>query len=46
MSKLVLTEVPMIPLRQGAVELVMSKGMSGYTYWFHGLPDARDLKRA
>jgi peptide/nickel transport system substrate-binding protein len=46
MSKLVLTEVPMIPLRQGAVELVMSKGLNGYTYWFHGLPDARDLKRA
>ena len=46
MSKLVLTEVPMIPLRRGAVELVMSKELSGYTYWFHGLPDARDLKRA
>lgn len=46
MSKLVLTEVPMIPLRQGAVEFVISKGLSGYTYWFHGLPDARDLKRA
>ena len=45
MSKLVLTEVPMIPIRQGAVELVMSKGLSGYTYWFHGLPDARDLRR-
>ena len=43
MSKLVLTEVPMIPLRQGAVELVMSKALNGYTYWFHGLPDARDL---
>ncbi|MBV9559439.1 MAG: ABC transporter substrate-binding protein [Bradyrhizobium sp.] len=46
MSRLVLTEVPMIPLRQGAVELVMSRGLSGYTYWFHGLPDARDLRRA
>ena len=46
MSKLVLTEVPMIPIRQGAVELVMSKGLEGYTYWFHGLPDARDVKRA
>ena len=46
MSKLVLTEVPMIPIRQGAVELVMSKGLNGYTYWFHGLPDARDVKRA
>jgi peptide/nickel transport system substrate-binding protein len=45
MSKLVLTEVPMIPLRQGAVEFVMSKSLGGYTYWFHGLPDARDLKR-
>jgi peptide/nickel transport system substrate-binding protein len=45
MSKLVLTEAPMIPIRQGAVELVMSKGLSGYTYWFHGLPDARDLRR-
>ena len=45
MSKLVLTEVPMIPLRQGAVEFIMSKGLGGYTYWFHGLPDARDLKR-
>jgi peptide/nickel transport system substrate-binding protein len=46
MSKVVLTEVPMIPLRRGAVEFVMSKELSGYTYWFHGLPDARDLKRA
>jgi peptide/nickel transport system substrate-binding protein len=46
MSKLVLTEVPMIPIRQGAVELAMSKALNGYTYWFHGLPDARDLKRA
>jgi peptide/nickel transport system substrate-binding protein len=46
MSKLVLTEVPMIPLRRGAVEFAMSKELSGYTYWFHGLPDARDLKRA
>jgi peptide/nickel transport system substrate-binding protein len=46
MTKLVLTEVPMIPLRQGAVEFIMSKGLSGYTYWFHGLPDARDFKRA
>ena len=45
MSQLVLSEVPMIPIRQGAVELVMSKGLSGYTYWFHGLPDARDLRR-
>ena len=45
MTKLVLTEVPMIPLRQGAVEFVISKGLGGYTYWFHGLPDARDLKR-
>jgi peptide/nickel transport system substrate-binding protein len=45
MSKLVLTQVPMIPLRQGAVEFVMSKALGGYTYWFHGLPDARDLKR-
>jgi len=45
-SKLVLTEVPMIPIRQGAVELVMSKNLEGYTYWFHGLPDARDVKRA
>jgi peptide/nickel transport system substrate-binding protein len=46
MSKLVLTEVPMIPLRQGAVEFIMTKGIGGYTYWFHGLPDARDFKRA
>jgi peptide/nickel transport system substrate-binding protein len=46
MTKLVLTEVPMIPLRQGAVEFIMAKGLSGYTYWFHGLPDARDFKRA
>lgn len=46
MSKLVLTEVPMIPLRQGALEFVMSRELTGYTYWFHGLPDARDLKRA
>jgi peptide/nickel transport system substrate-binding protein len=45
MSKLVLTEVPMIPLRQGAVEFIMAKGIGGYTYWFHGLPDARDFKR-
>jgi peptide/nickel transport system substrate-binding protein len=45
-SRLVLTEVPMIPIRQGAVELVMSRGLNGYTYWFHGLPDARDLSRA
>jgi peptide/nickel transport system substrate-binding protein len=45
MSKLVLGEAPMIPIRQGAVELVMSKGLAGYTYWFHGLPDARDLRR-
>jgi peptide/nickel transport system substrate-binding protein len=45
MSKLVLAEAPMIPIRQGAVELVMSKGLNGYTYWFHGLPDARDLSR-
>jgi peptide/nickel transport system substrate-binding protein len=45
MSRLVLTEVPMIPLRQGAVELVISKKLEGYTYWFHGLPDARDVKR-
>lgn len=46
MSKLVLTKVPMIPLRRGAVEFVMSKELSGYTCWSHGLPDARDLKRA
>lgn len=46
MSRLVLTEVPMIPIRQGAIELVMSKKLEGYTYWFHGLPDARDVKRA
>lgn len=46
MSKLVLTEVPMIPLRRGAAEFVISRELSGYTYWFHGLPDARDLKRA
>lgn len=46
MTSLVLTKVPMIPLRQGAVEFVMAKGLTGYTYWFHGLPDARDLKRA
>jgi peptide/nickel transport system substrate-binding protein len=45
MSKLVLAEAPMIPIRQGAVELAMSKGLNGYTYWFHGLPDARDLRR-
>jgi peptide/nickel transport system substrate-binding protein len=45
MSQLVLSDVPMIPIRQGAVELVLSKGLSGYTYWFHGLPDARDLRR-
>jgi peptide/nickel transport system substrate-binding protein len=45
MSRLVLSEVPMIPIRQGAVELVMSRGLTGYTYWFHGLPDARDLSR-
>ena len=24
----------------------MSKELSGYTYWFHGLPDARDLRAA
>jgi peptide/nickel transport system substrate-binding protein len=46
MTSLVLTKVPMIPLRQGAVEFIMAKGLTGYTYWFHGLPDARDLKRA
>lgn len=46
MAKLVLTEVPMIPIRQGAVELVVSKAIGGYTYWFHGLPDARDLSHA
>jgi peptide/nickel transport system substrate-binding protein len=45
MSKLVLNEVPLIPIRQGAVELVMAKDLNGYTYWFHGLPDARDLRR-
>jgi peptide/nickel transport system substrate-binding protein len=46
MTRLVLNKVPMIPLRQGAVEFIMAKGLTGYTYWFHGLPDARDLKRA
>ena len=46
MTKLVLTEVPMIPIRQGAMEIVLSKSLAGYTYWFHGLPDARDLRRA
>jgi len=46
MTKLVLTEVPMIPLRQGAFELILAKGITGYTYSFHGLPDARSLRRA
>lgn len=45
MSKLVLTEIPMLPLRQGAFELVMAPRLQGYTYWFHGLPDARNLTR-
>ena len=45
MSKLVLNEVPIIPLRQGALELVVANGLNGYTYWFHGLPDVRDLSR-
>ncbi|MAW88250.1 MAG: ABC transporter substrate-binding protein [Phyllobacteriaceae bacterium] len=46
MANLVLTEIPMLPMRQGAFELVMAKGIAGYTYWFHGLPDARSLSRA
>jgi len=46
MSTLVLDEVPLIPLRQGAVEILLANGVSGYTYWFHGLPDARSIKRA
>lgn len=46
MAKLVLTEVPMVPIRQGAVEVVLAKGIRGYTYSFHGLPDVRVLHRA
>ncbi|WMY10928.1 ABC transporter substrate-binding protein [Paraburkholderia phenoliruptrix] len=46
MIDLVLKEVPLIPLRQGAVEVILAKGVSGYTYWFHGLPDARSIRRS
>lgn len=45
MAKLVLTEVPMLPIRQGAFELALAVDVTGYTYWFHGLPDARSLRR-
>lgn len=45
MIELVTKEVPLIPLRQGAVEIVVGKSITGYTYWFHGLPDARSIKR-
>lgn len=46
MIKLVLTEVPMVPIRQGAFEVVLARSLTGYTYWFHGLPDARSMRRA
>ncbi|MEY9142024.1 ABC transporter substrate-binding protein [Bradyrhizobium elkanii] len=46
MSKLVLEEIPLLPLRQGAFELVMAPRVKGYTYWFHGLPDARNIARS
>lgn len=45
MTKLVLTEIPMLPLRQGAFEVLLANGITGYTYWFHGLPDARNISR-
>ncbi|WP_173514518.1 ABC transporter substrate-binding protein [Sinorhizobium psoraleae] len=45
MADLVLKEIPLLPLRQGAYLLAMAKGITGYTYWFHGLPDARSLSR-
>ncbi|WP_141217775.1 ABC transporter substrate-binding protein [Bordetella genomosp. 7] len=44
MIKLVTDEVPLIPIRQGAVEIVVGKNVTGYTYWFHGLPDARSIQ--
>ncbi|WP_321896943.1 ABC transporter substrate-binding protein [Burkholderia cepacia] len=46
MVDLVLNDVPLVPLRQGAVEVILARGVSGYTYWFHGLPDARSIRRS
>ena len=39
-------DVPMMPLWQPAVDAVMAKEISGFTYWFHRQVDYRQLKRA
>ena len=46
MIKLVLSEIPLLPIRQGAFEVVVAKDVAGLTYWFHGLPDGRNIRRA
>ena len=36
-------EVPRIPLVQPVLDVAMQPNISGYTYWFHGEPDYRQL---
>lgn len=38
-------QMPHVMLWSGNHEAVMSKDISGYTYWFHRMVDWRDLKR-
>lgn len=37
-------DVPRIPLYQPYLDVAMRKGVGGYEYWFHRMPDVRTLR--
>jgi peptide/nickel transport system substrate-binding protein len=45
MVKMVEEDVPTIPLRLRTIDVVQAKDLTGFTAWFHGALDLRQLKR-
>ena len=41
MTNLVLEQIPLLFIRNGAFEIALSDNIETYTYWFHTLPDVR-----
>jgi peptide/nickel transport system substrate-binding protein len=46
MIELVFRDIPILPIRMPAHNVVCSKDIEGYTYWYHGQMDFRHVKRS
>ena len=46
MIELAFRDIPVMPIRMPTQNVVCAKDIEGYTYWYHGQVEYRQLKRS